>query len=95
MTRECDHLAHPPDRIRQRLAAIVSMDSESEEFACARCGQRFVPRNAERLDGEGRQMVDCDEECDAYDQPVTPDEIKLAYEHWRGHSDMSGCAHGC
>lgn len=48
-----------------------------------------------RHDDEGRRMVDCDERCDAYAEPVTPDEIKLAYLHWRDHSDMSGCAHGC
>ena len=88
---ECNHLAHPPDRLHERLAAIVSMDSESEapdQFACARCGQRFVARDA-------RLTVVCDDECGAYDQPVTPDEVMLAYEHWRNHNDMSGCAHGC
>lgn len=39
--------------------------------------------------------VDCDQGCKALSHPETPDEVRAAYEHWRGHSYLSGCSHGC
>ena len=39
--------------------------------------------------------VDCDMiECEALKQPRTLEDYKLAYEHWRSHSWLHGCAHG-
>lgn len=42
-----------------------------------------------------RAIVDCDEECGAFVQPTTFDEYKAAWKHWKSHSDVSGCSHGC
>jgi len=38
--------------------------------------------------------VKCDELCMALKEPKTFEEYKTAYEHWRNHSEASGCSHG-
>ncbi len=40
-------------------------------------------------------IVDCDKLCRALLDPKTPEEVFRAYEHWRRHSRLSGCSHGC
>jgi hypothetical protein len=41
-------------------------------------------------------LVLCDDDsCIALDDPQTADDYVLAYEHWRNHSRLYGCAHGC
>lgn len=42
----------------------------------------------------GREMVECDENCGAFVEPVTRAEYKAALAHWRGHGRLSGCSHG-
>lgn len=44
---------------------------------------------------EAREIVECDEECGAYADPNPDDidELRAAYEHWRGHGWLNGCAH--
>lgn len=39
--------------------------------------------------------VSCDSDCRALEEPVSFDEIKAALDHWKNHSWVSGCAHGC
>jgi hypothetical protein len=40
-------------------------------------------------------FVMCDEDsCLALEDPQTPEDYVLAYEHWRYHSRLFGCAHG-
>lgn len=39
--------------------------------------------------------VSCDEMCGALLKPETPEDLVAAYRHWRGHSWLGGCAHGC
>jgi hypothetical protein len=38
-------------------------------------------------------IVDCDDNCGAKLDPQTFEEYKAAYEHWRGHGCLDGCAH--
>lgn len=42
-----------------------------------------------------RTRVSCDDNCGAFEDPVTPDEFKAAYEHWKFHGYLCGCSHGC
>ncbi len=39
--------------------------------------------------------VTCDERCKALNEPQSIDELHAALEHWRKHSNLSGCSHGC
>lgn len=39
--------------------------------------------------------VHCDRWCGALTNPVTLEETRAALAHWRTHSYMYGCAHGC
>ncbi len=39
--------------------------------------------------------VDCDEWCQAFQRPFGAEETRAAYEHWRYHSYLNGCSHGC
>lgn len=41
-----------------------------------------------------REAVSCDAHCGAFDDPASPEEYRAAYEHWRGHAWLFGCAHG-
>ena len=41
----------------------------------------------------GRLVVACDEGCGAVDEPTTPEELKAAYIHWKGHALLGGCSH--
>ena len=45
--------------------------------------------------GLKRKVVRCDTKCGALNEPVTPEEIKQAFEHWQRHSNLGGCSHGC
>lgn len=36
----------------------------------------------------------CDEGCDVVSRPSTLEEVIVAYDHWRNHGFLSGCAHG-
>jgi hypothetical protein len=47
----------------------------------------------EQKQNEIREIVECDDNCGAYEQPKTFKEYKAAWEHWRGHSSLSGCSH--
>lgn len=40
-----------------------------------------------------RQLVDCDDNCLAFDKPETEDETRAAYVHWRYHGYLAGCSH--
>ncbi len=40
-------------------------------------------------------LVECDLECGALNKPDTAEEIKAALEHWKSHSSLNGCSHGC
>lgn len=45
---------------------------------------------------EPNRYVDCNENCQALDEPVTNEEIEAAYVHWRHHGgSLGGCSHGC
>lgn len=46
------------------------------------------------LDETDDKYVECDEDCRALTDPQTAEEIKAAYEHWRGHGYLNGCSHG-
>jgi hypothetical protein len=49
----------------------------------------------ERQDADAEAgLVRCDSFCGAKDEPVTLEEFEAAYEHWRHHGYLSGCAHG-
>jgi hypothetical protein len=52
------------------------------------------PYGLYRKDEQGRRLVSCDEWCSAFQEPETPEEIRVAYIHWRDHGFLSGCAHG-
>lgn len=47
----------------------------------------------EHTEREDVGLVGCDEGCPAKLNPVTPEEIAIAYTHWRDHSYLSGCSH--
>lgn len=38
--------------------------------------------------------VGCDDLCGALREPESDEEIRGAFEHWRGHGYLSGCSHG-
>ena len=38
-------------------------------------------------------LVACDAFCGAKENPVTIDEYRDSYRHWRFHSYLSGCSH--
>jgi hypothetical protein len=41
-------------------------------------------------------LVGCDKKgCQAKSKPETPEEYKVAYEHWRCHGYLCGCSHAC
>ena len=42
---------------------------------------------------DGRQLVDCDDDCLAFDEPQGEFEVKQAYKHWRSHGYLGGCSH--
>ncbi|NUP79741.1 MAG: hypothetical protein HOV96_19570 [Nonomuraea sp.] len=38
---------------------------------------------------------ECDEpDCEALNDPKTPEEILATLEHWRDHHYLNGCSHG-
>ena len=39
--------------------------------------------------------VSCDDGCKALVYPETPDQYTRALVHWKKHSHMLGCSHGC
>lgn len=39
--------------------------------------------------------VDCDKNCRALLEPITFDDYVKALDHWKNHSFIEGCAHGC
>lgn len=47
-----------------------------------------------RPEDDERERVMCAEDCFAFQEPVTADEYRAAYEHWRGHDVDFGCSHG-
>lgn len=54
----------------------------------------------DEVDEDDRRMaaglVLCDEEsCLAPNKPDSPEGYRLAYQHWRYHSRINGCSHGC
>lgn len=62
-----------------------------------------VEQIRKKIAKEGRHAVDwgetpyvpCDEPCFALAKPVTLEECKAALAHWKNHSYLSGCSHGC
>ena len=47
------------------------------------------------MENDETTTVDCDENCGAVEEPTSVEEFRAAYEHWRSHSWLFGCAHGC
>ena len=45
-------------------------------------------------DVEDAGEVHCDKDCGAKEVPETIEDFVLAYNHWRYHALMFGCAHG-
>lgn len=48
----------------------------------------------ERVDFGCPIHVQCDGQCKALLEPVTPEQIEAAYKHWRTHRWLHGCSHG-
>ena len=42
-----------------------------------------------------REIVECDEDCGAFEEPETFEEYKATLEHYQYHHCMAGCSHGC
>ena len=40
-------------------------------------------------------LVECDSFCGAKEEPETLEEHKATLEHYKHHSYLSGCSHGC
>ncbi len=86
-------------------AFVAQLEWQLQPADRTKIGPRQAPpmerENMQRLiDGgevtvEPRKTVHCDESCGAFDEPQTPDEIRAAFEHWRDHSSLGGCSHGC
>jgi len=47
-----------------------------------------------KIDSENG-FVECDESCKAKENPETLEEYKATLEHYKHHSLLSGCSHGC
>lgn len=59
-----------------------------------RAGWCAALEHVSTLDAKDVKKVECDNpNCEALDQPETLEEYKIAYEHWRKHSYLSGCSH--
>ena len=45
---------------------------------------------------EKQGLAECDDpDCFARLEPQTLAEYRVAVEHWRSHSYLGGCSHGC
>lgn len=64
---------------------------------CCHCGEDDENDRHKAMGGwcpDSEVFVRCDDACRAKVDPQTPEEVRLAYEHWRGHYNMRGCSHG-
>lgn len=52
---------------------------------------RYDQMNEDRANG----LVECDGSCKAKENPETLEEYKATLEHYKHHSLLSGCSHGC
>ena len=95
-----DHLRQSPTATTKhtRMAGLEEAASMARAYAaeltnephvagCTCGGERYGPGCAVH--------VSCDHDCRALNDPQTVDELRAAYEHWRDHGYLSGCAHGC
>jgi len=94
---------------KQALAALPSPEPTSlaafdvcplcgltRQMLTAMCKEHFpwaaLPSPEPTLNVE-RERVPCDEVCGAFEEPITFDEYRAAYEHARSHGYLSGCSH--
>ena len=52
---------------------------------------RYEKQDIDALHG----LVSCDTLCHAKCEPLTYDEMQATIIHWKDHSYLSGCSHGC
>lgn len=52
-------------------------------------------RTMEQAETRPRTTVDCDDDCGAFEEPVTLEEYENTFQHYRMHGWLNGCAHGC
>jgi hypothetical protein len=43
---------------------------------------------------EHRVLVDCDDDCGAFEEPETIEEFRSTLEHYKNHQSLGGCSHG-
>ena len=65
----------------------------TDEVTCDICGGGHWEDDHQRVTGEKRERVSCDDRCGAFEEPETLDEYKVTLEHWQSHGLLSGCAH--
>lgn len=59
------------------------------------CNQVFDRRSSERsMPKESRTVVECDENCGAFEEPETLEEFRDTLDHYKHHKFLDGCAHG-
>lgn len=42
----------------------------------------------------GRVLVQCDDNCGAFEYPKTEEELRQTLDHYKNHHWMGGCSHG-
>lgn len=69
--------------------------NEDDEFYTCRCGAEMLEWQRINHDFDVCIYERCDDaNCCALKAPVTLDDYKAAYEHWKSHRLQSGCSHG-
>lgn len=70
---------------------------ETDQTHCPKCGAELLYGGTDWSSHPEPNCpyVYCDDmSCRALEDPVSGDEVRAAYEHWRHHGYMHGCSHG-
>lgn len=80
----------------QRLLEYAAKQSDRRLRSFLGIGRAsFAWIRAQQAQVDARPRVECDEDCGAYQEPDGLTETMVALRHWRDHSVMAGCSHGC
>lgn len=69
-------------------------DPTKTDTAGTDAGRTDAAADADANPLDPRDRVFCDDNCGAFNEPRSPEEVLAALEHWREHTSMGGCAHG-
>ena len=67
--------------------------ADADDLPLELLGVRILAIEDEARRAPAREVVDCDDDCGAFQDPATCDEYKAAWEHWQSHYCLAGCSH--